>query len=675
MDNVILELRNKTAFETESGGAEVKRGDWTTNLQEKIVVNEGDTILARNVFVDTKAITAPQTKISVPDNLKLEFQFMLYNMNWTGAVATTGGSAASQPTSSIKALNETINHVAKNDGKLYISCTKHDTTGVVVKQISEFTARAVYVFGRTGGNFHVGFFFKNRDGVDTQVIKLLPALNPGWGSTDYKQLIDITYRVGDPPTLPNGQLQSSDVAVYVCQGPSAQFKTIDFNKKMADLSEGLLKPQDGDFFENTAILKLPAGNTLADIQYAPKIHSVEIELEGGADVAYDPTELAQLINRKLTEIDPGTLTENELSGSNKFLQHIGKGAPGSNNDFNNFIEAIDSSRTDGGLYGFEYNTTSTGNQGSRWLGASQMELTFNTSTKKFAFDFMHTPVFVGGQTAVGIARAQQFPSTTDFSTYQVSRNGGVILFNLSAQNTRTGDYDPFWEETLGFGLYDPQTRKTSLNHLYGQFKMQTILTNGNTIAINDTPSSVAVFDPPIVAGVNATSGFQGLDSVVQKGDITSNNPFFQPPVLPTPQGDNTILATSDKSEQVEAPVGVLNAQTEVTFGYFLAEVQAQFGNRLINPDGAHNNRVAIVSRYYEENSYTSSSAGDAIVYQHKSPVPIYINSFKCRILDSDGNLSDIVGVDNTIFLEIVRANRNLSLEAPKKEPQEGMKEK
>ena len=363
-----------------------------------------------------------------------------------------------------------------------------------------------------------------------------------------------------------------------------------------------------------------------------------------------------------------------MSGSNKFLQHIGKGAPGSNNDFNNFIEAIDSSQTDGGLYGFEYNTTSTGNQGSRWLGASQMELTFNPTTKKFAFDFMHTPVFVGGQTAVGIARAQQFPAAT-FNTYQVSRNGGVILYNLSAQNSRTGDYDTFWEQTLGFGSFESATRKTSLNHLYGQFKMATILTNGNTIAINDQAASVAIFDPPLAVGVNTTSGFQGLDSVVQKGDISSNNPFFQPPVLPTAQGDNDILATSDKTETIEAPVGVLNAQTEVTFGYFLAEVRAQFGNRLINPDGAHNNRVAIVSRYYEENSYTSSSAGDAIVYQHKSPVPIYINSFKCRILDSDGNLSDIVGVDNTIFLEIVRANRPLSLGPPEKKDGDGMKAK
>ena len=62
-----------------------------------------------------------------------------------------------------------------------------------------------------------------------------------------------------------------------------------------------------------------------------------------------------------------------------------------------------------------------------------------------------------------------------------------------------------------------------------------------------------------------------------------------------------------------------------------------------------------MSRYYSESSYTSSSSDASLVYTHNSDEPIIINSFKCRVLNSDKKLAQNIGKDNTIFLELVKA--------------------
>jgi len=74
-----------------------------------------------------------------------------------------------------------------------------------------------------------------------------------------------------------------------------------------------------------------------------------------------------------------------------------------------------------------------------------------------------------------------------------------------------------------------------------------------------------------------------------------------------------------------------------------------------------NNIRAIVGRYYEINSYTSGTQGDSLLYTHIGQ-PMFLESFKCRILDSDQNLASNLGPDNTIFLQVVKNPKNMEIE-------------
>ena len=113
------------------------------------------------------------------------------------------------------------------------------------------------------------------------------------------------------------------------------------------------------------------------------------------------------------------------------------------------------------------------------------------------------------------------------------------------------------------------------------------------------------------------------------------------------------------TKNIRAGDGLLAATGgATTFGYFLVEVQAAFGNNYINNNGNFKHIVAIVSRYYEKESYTSSTSADSIIYTH-SGNPVIINSFNCRILNSDKSLAQNIGQDNTIILEVQKAPKQL----------------
>ncbi len=68
--------------------------------------------------------------------------------------------------------------------------------------------------------------------------------------------------------------------------------------------------------------------------------------------------------------------------------------------------------------------------------------------------------------------------------------------------------------------------------------------------------------------------------------------------------------------------------------------------------------MAICSRYYERATYTSATESDSIVYTHRG-APALLSSFSCRILDSDKNIALNLGEDNTVFLQVVKAPKNL----------------
>jgi hypothetical protein len=657
MDTTVIECRNKTAKVVAPLQA---NGDWTTNLKESIAVYKGDQIACRNVFVDTKAQQAgPNTKIQIPTNTTLEFDYMLYNVNWEGAVATNPDND-SYPDSAVLPINALEGtYEPKNDGKLYVACEEKTIPPLtaVMRTLYEVQFKGVF-FAQTGGQFTVSVLFTDDTNTTKHRTVYLPKVE--WDDVQEAPAL-IGFNENGNPNTPTGPL-GSPIGVYVALADGSP----DFKIPLATYTKGGFTYNGGKFYKDTSVYPLNSkvGPALPTKQYTPKIFKTTITLEGGPNVSYDPVDLCQTINRKLTAIDPSTVSATKLNGDNLFLQHVGKDQPAGNEEFNYFIPVLDTTTTGGNKFGYQYNVNAA--TGSRWVGASQVELSYDPNLNKFQFDFLHTPLLDSGSLSVAMIRREQHPSTT-YDTIPINKNGGILLHNLLAFDDE-GKGIPFWSETLGFGKTGTTQGRGSLNYMLNNVAPSPKGSDGVDFSINGTPVSLPVFINPVKDGVNITGGFQGIDSVLQK----QSSDFNIPPTLPTSSGAEVIFSTSDKQISVEAATTTFNSRSEIDFGYFLVEVQTKFTTRMLTEIQSHRNRVAIVSRYYQQDSYTSAAEDAAIVYTHNSDEPLYINSFKCRILDSDGDLAT-VGVDNTLFLQVVRA-LPLPEQLPLPPPQEKGKE-
>lgn len=643
MDTTVIECRNKTAKVVAPLQA---NGDWTTNLKESIAVYKGDQIACRNVFVDTKALQAgPNTKISIPIDLTLQFDYMLYNVNWEGAVNTPAAPNNNFPDSSVLPINPTAGiYEPKNDGKIYVACEEKNVPSAtaVMRTLYEIVYKGVF-FAQTGGQFTASVLFVDEQNLTKHQPVYLPSVD--WGVTSFSAVCNISFNENGNPTTPTGPL-GSKMGLYVALADGSP----NFKIPLATYEKGGFTYNGGKFYKDTSVqpLNYAVGPVLPDKQYTPKIFTTTITLEGGPNVSYDPVDLCQTINRELTKINPDTVSASKLNGDNLFLQHVGKDQPSGNESFNYFIPVVDGTANGGDKFGYQYNTFST--KGARWAGASQVELSYDPNLNKFQFDFLHTPLLDSGSLSVAMIRREQHPSTT-YETVPINKNGGIMLHNLlsyDAQGTANGA--SFWSKTLGFGNTNIGNGRGSLNYMLNNFTPRPKGADGIDFEINGTAASIPVFLNPVKDGVNITGGFQGIDSVLQK----QSTDFNIPPTLPTSAGAEVIFSTSDKQLSIEAATTTFNSRSQIDFGYFLIEVQTKFVTRMLTEIQSHRNRVAIVSRYYQQDSYTSAAGDAAIVYTHNSDEPLYINSFKCRILDSDGNLAT-VGVDNTLFLQVLRA--------------------
>ena len=86
------------------------------------------------------------------------------------------------------------------------------------------------------------------------------------------------------------------------------------------------------------------------------------------------------------------------------------------------------------------------------------------------------------------------------------------------------------------------------------------------------------------------------------------------------------------------------------------ELQAGFQTEIIAGDTTTQNISGILNRYYSLGAYTSGGQESGIVYQHRGAT-MYLRDIRIRILDSDRNLANSIGEDNSVFIQIMRGNQ------------------
>ena len=642
MNNVIVECRNQDALVLEPSH---QPGDWVTNIQERVLVEEGDSIICRNAFIDSRASSSQ--KIIIDEDIECKINFVRYLRNYRGAANLyTGASDEDVNTDGTNSQVIPINalqsvYVAENDNKDYIQCTKTVLPSSNYKYISEIIYKGIDIFNPSGGiNLAARYFNESGVQVDTEVN--IPRTKNGLGP--FLAPVDIIYDASktgaSAPTGNNGKaIALFFVGSYSPFAANTQPGNVDTGRVVtpggpSTMSRTEIEPLDGTGFE------LPTDNFFG-IQ-----KSAEFTIPKNN---YDPQDLTILINRQLTAITPGTPSQTALFGDNPFLDTVGGNI---NPTRNQFVKITTGDVAN--VYGFNINNSAS--SFTQFVGTNQVVLSYDETSEKFFWEFTHFPIY-DDTNGPGVAFISQRENPLDnVSTQEVyiaNKNSGIIFTGFASHHPSDQTKEVgFFNDILGLD--------TQLTNADGTVNDNCILGNfthkkGGAVGVynvNGTPAGIPVFDRVPIDGKEVTGAFIGIDQTV---DQKNGHDDSYKPISITPNNNTSPqFATSDKTIEINAVNSVLASAQKINFGYFLIEVQANFLNDFRTADDKKGSVVAIVSRYYELNSFTSSDSSNSVVYTHKG-APMMLSSFRCRILDSEKNLVDNIGNDNTLFMEIVKA--------------------
>ena len=328
---------------------------------------------------------------------------------------------------------------------------------------------------------------------------------------------------------------------------------------------------------------------------------------------YDPVYFAKLITDNLTTNDRNAENEApEYSAiENPFFISTNDWAETSVNYY--FVDS------ETGLNAFTYNPIASGvRAGGFWVGTNQMSLEF--ANNRFYWSNLHFPMYDGASGAKTITYIDP-TFGTGVSAIPVGANSGLIWNSIKTDSKDTR-YVNFFNSVLGFNA--------GLTTAVPQTLLRTL---GGTEA----------YAP--IYNWNRNNFTQGLNSI-DIGVIKINPQFYKPQSCLT---QKTII--NDETQGIYA--NDIFSQTDFQFGYYQIAIETNFKNMLIGTE-VKRNITALISRYYENNSYCSGNISDAITYIHKG-APVLLSSIGVKILNGDGVVVSGLGEDNSVYIQVKKA--------------------
>ena len=698
MSNYIVECRNKTALEINPNQP---FGQFTTNIQDKIQLEEGDTIIMKSAFIDTEA--SSQQKIIIDQDLDLELNWVNYVIN-DGAFGIGKGSV--QPTIGRVGLSPLVSTFpAGGDGNDNCDAELYLLTEQSTPATADFYESSPISFSITDsagqspnyGGFNIYFNYTDINGdklsnkiyIQEETLEYLNTQSLVGGAVspfyNFNAIFDnrenVNISAGEPSSDGsggNGFIMAGNGVGNSGTGLKPTYNNCYITGYDTNLS----------FPTGTWSKQLLEGGTHALSHYPPQKFSKTITLLEGN---YEPLDLCEAINRQLVVVGENPtqhdLPDNDFLRANVidipstdpthpdparnpglFNNYLVNPKTGLNATSNNEVLPVD--------YRFCIGADGTGatdllpRLGNSYIGASQVSMSFDANTQRFFWEYLHMPYYSNGQEAVGFANVMKHGTDPAVrNTVVQAQHGGIVLTGLSAINTKTGTVNNnFWSKSLGFNL----DRNDPLCCL-GQYKLEINYDFALTGGVVRDKCFKAVFNPPLKLGVQITGGYMGIDKGVAKTDTTSTGTYvvgattffytksfaFNPWAISSVDSfDDTagfFYSTSLKTTPIDANVNILQGSDLMTYGYYLIEVQANFQNNFITTDENRRNVMGIVSRYYVNDSYTSASEDASLIYTHQGE-PMILSSFNIRILDSEKVLATNIGRDNTVFLNIIKAD-------------------
>ncbi len=279
-----------------------------------------------------------------------------------------------------------------------------------------------------------------------------------------------------------------------------------------------------------------------------------------------------------------------------------------------------------------------------WTGASQVEFFYNQDTNKMSINYLHTPQYAkssdpniqGPEVVTIYANDAVYDPKGDGTWSNASRsntffgkaNGGIILSSLTSEPAG------FWDDLLGF-----DTSELCINPNYQRLSNYL---NPQEYYIINNPVYFPYMD--LEEGKNITAPI-----IINDMNIQKNATFNQQQKTGGGTSFNVVGTTA-----IVAPNVLLDNVLDTA--YYLIEVDSKFKSNVYTSDkGNMKNVQTICNTYFNSGTYTSASSADSIVYTHQGVDDITLQSFGVRILGANKELAEGIGPDNTVFLEVQRA--------------------
>ena len=639
-------------------------GDYNTTLKKPVILNKGDQLQLKSSFIDTRV--ANSQKINVVGDIvdgkesnqtTISISFGYYKTDVKGAFEDEVGTTTHEGRLAYGGAYQNL-----FTGRAFPAFKQVATPNNIYLDITSMTMKIV--LGNTNG-YNSNFVILDSDGK-SKVYNFL--FKPGFEKT-YSRFIQQD-RIRDYSEVTINQ-DFLDVVINDVDSFETNVKSFPFivHKPVPPktIDSEIISPNSDIIGISTQPHASPAGGT--DELYTSNI---SFKIDSGL---YDADAIAEIINQKCTEID----LDGDLSAKSYELSRnpLLKSVQQIRVDEATQLTFIDIDPDPQQCRRFTYDTgdgsTSDANIASLrnllnyYIGSSQFGLSYNAETQKMEMLQMHNSLYSGkfnskaDSTLEKRGTAQNSNQTPEIrllrnrsgnqnidTKYIVNKNCGIFFTNLEPKS--------LWFDGFKF---DPSI-------IVGQKVLTKTFVNTGTHTI--------------MAPANFNDGFQitcdeaGLDELITKNinvQVTAGDPpgnsyiagTFAAFDIATPIFGYDGATISDDSGEIFANV----VQTRsITANEKIGEdIQSEGGFYKISVDmngvksdvrgfGESNNIQAIISKYYSQASFTSSYSEGSIAYIHNSDEPLYLNSFRVRILDPNNKLSPNIGSKNCVFLQIIK---------------------
>lgn len=669
-ESIILELRQADSeILPRKNNGEVQNGDYEVVLDNPVMLEEGDQVQVKSVYLDTALSGSGTIHIQEPIDAVIECAMYLNNYNidqqyeYQGPVpaepAYPPGPAPLKTYTGL-GLGDDFNDTFLGDNSLWWLAERSDPTGI----IWDIDGINVYPIINSKGYAYFGGVVLHFEYTPTT-----PGAIPfsGKAQIHVKEHLRYNYQEFNPYYLKvqcTGTADQPDFRYAYGITNHSKIDRVEINKKT--ITTGTEKKYNLQTFDMP--ITIPAGDYLpseltqllndviSDAQFNGKA-SDEVYGVGMNDIPVSTNDEWQIQNPVLTtalknhqflynkgqaQTPPVAIDQVFVNASmSNYTMPDGTVIKPAGTTYFNF--PIDKMKKE------SYNAPTAPDRRpplDRYIGTNQFSFQLDQEEQKIKIDLMHFPIYGNSSSSGTGTDYERVNDAVPVVAYNGSFNDPALPAqpNFVVDNGLATQYSgiaitsmtptSFWFDTLGFNeaivqpSYDAKCK---------------------SIPTDPVPDSFNSFTMDVVDGVNITGAYPGLDVGVQH-----HEDFYMQPIWNNFAGNDadTIVSTSDSTSIFASRV---YNQVIADEGYFKINIKNNFQQKMVGSSLTSRDTQSIVNRYYTANSFTSDQGAGSVIYTHRG-APQLLSSFSIQVLNPDNTLVDptILAEKNTVFIEILK---------------------